>query len=92
MLAALLGAQSQQQRVETCRKLIDGAYAGRLFYVLSDPMRVEAREPGIVRGSRVVLLRRDTIIEIILTTLASAREHLKSHQHRHRMRADLVIR
>lgn len=88
-LAELLGAQSQQQRVEACRKLIDGAYADRLFYVLSDPIRVETRET-CVRSSRVVLLRRDTIIEIILTALASVAEHPKPQEHRHRMRADLL--
>ena len=91
-LTELLGAQNQQQRVETCQKLIDGAYAGRLFYVLSDPMRVEAREPGMARGRRVVLLWRDTIIEIILTALASTTERPKPHDHRHRMRSELVIR
>jgi len=70
-LAALLSAQTQQQRVETCHKLIAGAYAVQNFYVVSNPTRIEACETHRVRLGRRVILRRESIIETILTVLTT---------------------
>lgn len=91
VLTALLDTQNEHQRVATCQKLIDSAYAGHLFCVLPDPMRIEAREPGMTRSSRAVLLSSDSIIGIILTALASASAHHNAHGHRHRMCGELII-
>ena len=85
--AALLCAQTQPQRIETCQKLITEAYAGHTFYLVSHPMRIEAAEASEPRFGREVLLRRDSIVEMILTALATVTEH---REHGHRMRVELV--
>lgn len=69
-LAGLLSTQTQQQRVETCQKLIAEAYCVHSFYVVSDPTRIEACETNRVRFGRKVVLGRESIIETILTALA----------------------
>ena len=70
-LVTLLADQSSAQRVQMCQKLIAGAYSIHTFYVVANPTRIEACEPNRARFGRKVVLRRDRIIETILTVLAN---------------------